>query len=61
VYCKQGDYAKALEYYFKALRINEEIENKEGQAINLGNIGNVYSDQGNYAKALDYYFKALKI
>jgi len=61
VYRNQGNYAQALEYYFKALKINEEIGNKQGQAANLGNIGLVYSDQGNYAKALDYYFKALKI
>jgi hypothetical protein len=33
---------KALEYYFKALKINEEIGDKQGQAINLGNIGIVY-------------------
>ncbi len=61
VYLNQGDYAKALDYYFKALKIFEEIGNKNGQAANLGNIGIVYNDQGDYAKALDYYFKALKI
>jgi tetratricopeptide (TPR) repeat protein len=61
VYASQGDYSKALDYYFKALKINEEIGNKMGQAPNLGNIGNVYGSQGDYSKALDYHFKALKI
>ena len=61
VYDDQGDYPKALDYYFKALKMAEELENKNGIAINLGNIGIVYRKQGNYPKALDYYFKALKI
>jgi tetratricopeptide (TPR) repeat protein len=61
IYWSHGNYAKALEYYFKALKINEEVGNKKDQAANLGNIGLVYHSQGNYAKALEYYFKALKI
>ncbi|GIV30296.1 MAG: hypothetical protein KatS3mg028_1362 [Bacteroidia bacterium] len=60
VYWMQGNYAKALEYYFQSLKINEDIENKAGQANNLGNIGIVYFAQGNYIKALEYYFQALK-
>lgn len=54
-------YKKALEYYFKALKIAEEVGNKSSIASKLGNIANVYSDQGDFPKALDYYFKALKI
>ncbi|GIV30297.1 MAG: hypothetical protein KatS3mg028_1363 [Bacteroidia bacterium] len=61
IHLAQGDYAKALENYFKALSINEEVGNKQGQAINLGNIGAVYHEQGDYAKALECYFKALSI
>ncbi|GAB4207492.1 MAG: hypothetical protein Fur0023_18340 [Bacteroidia bacterium] len=61
VYSEQGNYAKVLEYYFKALKIYEEIDNKQGQAVIFGNIGIVYYEQGNYAKALEYYFKALQI
>ena len=30
VYVNQGDYPKALEYYFKALKIDEELGNKKG-------------------------------
>ncbi|MEW6774393.1 MAG: tetratricopeptide repeat protein, partial [Bacteroidota bacterium] len=51
----------ALEYYFKALKMDEELGNKNGVARHLGNIGNVYLDQGDYAKALEYYLNSLKI
>ncbi|GIV30298.1 MAG: hypothetical protein KatS3mg028_1364 [Bacteroidia bacterium] len=61
IYHEQGNYAKALEYFFQSLKINEEIGNIKGKATNLGNIGNVYFAQGDYAKALEYYFQALKI
>ncbi|MBA3665308.1 MAG: tetratricopeptide repeat protein [Bacteroidetes bacterium] len=58
---QQADYAKALDYYFKALKIKEELGNKNGIANTLGNIGVVYSSQNDYSQALNYYFKALKI
>ncbi|GIV27215.1 MAG: hypothetical protein KatS3mg027_1029 [Bacteroidia bacterium] len=61
VYDDQGNYSRALEYYFRALKICEEIGNKQRQASCLGNIGGVYHEQGNYSKALEYYFKASKI
>jgi CHAT domain-containing protein len=38
-----------------------EIGDREGEAITLGNIGNVYRDLEQYAKALDYYNRALPI
>ena len=60
-YFVKVDYPKALEYYFKALKLYEEIGNKKGIAANLNNIGIVYQDQGDYPKAVEYYFKALKI
>ena len=33
---------KALEYYGRALKINEELGNKRVVAINLGNMGGMY-------------------
>ncbi|OFY62780.1 MAG: hypothetical protein A3H98_09930 [Bacteroidetes bacterium RIFCSPLOWO2_02_FULL_36_8] len=60
-YRLKGDYPFALEYYFKALKINEEFGYKKGIAIVLSNIGAVFYEQADYLKALDYYFKALKI
>ena len=61
VYRNQGDYPKAIEYFFKALKMAEEQENKQSQANILGNIGLVYKNQNDYPKALEHYFKALTI
>ena len=61
VYFQQGNYPKALDYYLKSLKIDEEINDKSGMADILVNIGIFYKDQGDYPKALDYYFKALKM
>jgi len=60
---KESDslYIKALDYYFKALKLFEELDDKTKIATQLTNIGTVYHDQKDYQKALDYYFKALKI
>jgi len=52
---------KALDYYYKALKIIEEIGDKNGNATQLSNIGMVYSEQKEYSRALDNYFRALKI
>ena len=61
VFKNQGKYIEALEYYFKSLRIEEEIGNKIGIAVTFNNIGLIYADQGDYPKALEYYFKGLKM
>ncbi len=57
----RGELDKALEYYDKALKINEELGRKEGMAAGYGNIGNVYQIRGELDKALEYYGKALKL
>ena len=61
VYQSLSDFPKALEYYSKALHINEEIGNKSGIASTLGNIGIVYIKLSEYPKALEYCSKALPI
>jgi class 3 adenylate cyclase len=60
-YQTKSDYPKALEFYFKALKVNEEINNDEAIAQNLGNIGIVYKALNDYANALEYYHKAIAI
>ena len=57
----KGNNTNALDYYLKALKIDESIHNKNGIASRLGNIGSIYKEQGDYPKALDYYLKALKL
>ena len=46
---EQGNLSKALEYHSKSLDINQKIGNKQGIALNLSNIADVYVDR---AKAL---------
>jgi serine phosphatase RsbU (regulator of sigma subunit) len=58
---KQGNYAKAIEYYTQGLKLEEESENLPGIASSLINIGNIYDNQHSYKKALEYYTKSLEI
>ncbi len=57
----QGDVPKALEYYLKSLKIEEEIKNKKGIASSLNNVGSIYKDQGDISRGLEYYHKSLKM
>ncbi len=59
-YHLKADYPQALKYYFKALKIDNKLGNKNGIAKHLNNIEIVYKEQGDYPKALYYYFNALK-
>jgi signal transduction histidine kinase len=63
VYDLKGDFALALENYFKALKIYEEEKDVPINKLPmvLGNIGIVYKKQKEYTKVLDYYKRALKI
>lgn len=58
-YLQMADYPAALNAYFKALRIYEEVEHPRGIQIITMRIGNVYFSIESYPKALEYYFKAL--
>ncbi|MCX8079925.1 MAG: tetratricopeptide repeat protein [Bacteroidia bacterium] len=66
VYSNEANYSRALDFYFKSLKINEEIDdgdiaNQITRAIIYGYIGNTYADLGELSKALDYYYNSLKI
>ena len=56
VYYLQHKYTQALEYHFRALKLNTAIENKYGLSDNYGNIGTVYNDQSD----LDFVKQGLK-
>ena len=61
VFSEQSNYSKALQYYFKSVKIYEEL-NDEGQSSKIyNNIGVVYKSQLLDTKALIYFTKALKI
>ncbi|MDQ3394571.1 MAG: tetratricopeptide repeat protein, partial [Bacteroidota bacterium] len=55
------DYEKALEYCFEALKIEEGMVLKAGEATTLMTIGSIYEEVGNNNTAVEYYRKSLKI
>ncbi|MBW8051816.1 MAG: tetratricopeptide repeat protein [Cytophagales bacterium] len=72
VHWRQGKYAKAIDYYLQALKINEELLNslyfnkrraefRQLIAGNLNNIAIIYYEQENYAKSLEYDRQSLKV
>ncbi|NCO55997.1 MAG: tetratricopeptide repeat protein, partial [Bacteroidetes bacterium] len=61
VHREQGNYPKAIEYFLKSLKIDEELGDKKGMSACYNNIGNVHREQGNYPKATEYFLKSLKI
>lgn len=72
-YASQGLYVKehfekrdsflnlAREQYQKALKVFEEMNNKNGMSRCYGNIGIIFRNQGLYGEAIEYFLKALKI
>jgi len=58
---EQNNYPKALEYYFKALKLYTGINQQHVVAFINNNIGIVYESQKEYDKALQYFTKALII
>ncbi|MGB7441224.1 MAG: CHAT domain-containing protein [Coleofasciculaceae cyanobacterium] len=59
VYGSLGEYAKALEFFQKALAIPEQVVGNTG-AIHY-NIGIVYSHLGDYSKAVQFYQQSLSL
>ncbi|MCF0065751.1 HAMP domain-containing histidine kinase [Dyadobacter chenwenxiniae] len=52
---------KAANYYFKALKISEELKDDYLTALCYDNISQIYFSQSNYSKALDFGFKSLRL
>ncbi len=62
-YNNKGDYEKAIEYYQKALEIEESKLGRDhpDTALSYINLGTAYSNEGDYGKAIENYQKALEI
>jgi len=56
-----GRLNQALESFEESARLAKEFNDKEGEAIALGNIGNIYQTKGELDKALKYFEDGLKI
>ncbi|KAA9039409.1 tetratricopeptide repeat protein [Ginsengibacter hankyongi] len=61
VYYILTDKFRAMDYYLKALKAGQSINNNFFNATIYNNIANIYADLKNYKKALDYYSKYLSI
>lgn len=55
-----GDYVRALASHRAALSVARKIDDAEGVAQSLSNLGGVYRSQGDYAKALESYNESVK-
>ena len=53
-----GNYDKALDNHFKALKLRNEVGDKHDIAFSLTNLGNIYNDKLEYSNALNYYLQA---
>lgn len=58
---QQSKYAQALEYYLKAFRLYDSINDPLMESKTLVNIGVIYYRQQEYTEALKYYEKALPL
>lgn len=63
VYRKLGQYQESLEFYLKAIKIQQEILNDKHPylAVSYNNIASIYNHLGQFQKALEFFFKAIKI
>ncbi|MBI3501957.1 MAG: tetratricopeptide repeat protein [Bacteroidetes bacterium] len=61
IFLVEANYEKAIEQYFNALKMYEQIEDKKGTASVMNNIGNVFYKQGNLAGASDYFQKSYEL
>lgn len=57
----RDDYYKALDYYLKALKIDEKLGNKSSIVIRLVNIGGLWTSLEKYNEAYTNIYKALAI
>jgi len=59
IHKNQGKMRQALDYYYKALEIDETPN--YGKASMINNIGSIYKAQGNFKEAIKYYKRALAV
>jgi two-component sensor histidine kinase len=61
IYKQQGDLMKALDLYYKSLKIEEKFNNEEDMSFTLNNIGSIHFNLGDEKKAFDYFNKCKNI
>ena len=58
-YWAKGELSRALEFFYDALDVFEDVKDYAGLANAHNNIGLVFFDRGEFDKAEEHYFKAL--
>jgi tetratricopeptide (TPR) repeat protein len=61
IYRNQGNVPLAIDNNEKALKLREDIQDKNGIAESLNNIGVIYDYENDGDKALEYYARSLKV
>lgn len=61
LFYKKSNFNKALHFQKKALALNKSIDNINGEALNLTNLGNIYTDLHLFQLAESCYLQALQI
>lgn len=59
MYWEAFQYEKALEFTFKSLKLNETLDNENGESMLFNNIAMIYSDLEEYEKSYEYFDKTL--
>ena len=50
-----------MDYYERALRLNQETGNKQWEASAYRDLGNAYNSLGDYTRAVDYHERSLRL
>lgn len=61
VHESQGDYKRALDGYFTALNIYEELEDQKGVLFQCINLGLIYQYQKKYRRAASFFMRAVNL
>ncbi len=60
-YSSLGRYDEAIQFYERALAIDEQYQSRGDVAVTLANLGTVYSNKGDIRKAIEHQERALAI
>lgn len=58
---KLNSFDKAMNCFFKSLKVYEQLDDKEGMANCYSNFGAILYEQKEYDKAIGYFFKSLQL
>ncbi len=58
---KKGELNSALQAFQRALKLNEEQNDRAGQAQSLNSVASAYNELGQFVRAIESYERALKI